>query len=470
MADEVDQDGDVGRREPHAGGDAVDDLDADRGVIAGEPLADVVQEGADEEEVGSFDRVGELGGQRGGFQEMTVDGEGVIGVALGLVADGGPLGDEPHQQAVLVERLDLVDGGAAEGEQVDEGGARLVRPRVARWRHAVGQAVQRSAGDGAVQLGGRGRQPKGERRRRPRRGRAESGRSRRRPRPCRARGPLRAERSLWSGAPRRKRRFGGGLGSHSRRRRQTSSLTQAICRPAVETANMSASASRNPSAAATWSWSCRRSLSCSRWASRCSSTRMSVRSAVALVERIQVGVVGQQGGEDGDGAQHADVAQPAVALLQVGFEEEGDVAGRGAAFRHLLLEQGQVPGAEPVAPGGAGLLEERLGHPRLAPDEPAVEQAERHPHVLGGHAEHLGGAADGVVEVHALVPDGVPDGVGDLPDVPVAVVDEHHVEVAVGAERTAGRTPRRRSRARWRLTSPAARSARPESQASASAA
>ena len=34
----------------------------------------------------------------------------------------------------------------------------------------------------------------------------------------------------------------------------------------------------------------------------------------------------------------------------------------------------------------------------------------------------------------ALVPDRVPDGVGDLGDVPVAVVDEHHVEVAVGAE------------------------------------
>ena len=35
----------------------------------------------------------------------------------------------------------------------------------------------------------------------------------------------------------------------------------------------------------------------------------------------------------------------------------------------------------------------------------------------------------------ALVPHRVPDGVGDLLDVPVAVVDEHHIEVAVGAER-----------------------------------
>ena len=36
----------------------------------------------------------------------------------------------------------------------------------------------------------------------------------------------------------------------------------------------------------------------------------------------------------------------------------------------------------------------------------------------------------------AFVPDRVPDGVGDLLDVPVAVVDEHHIEVAEGAERT----------------------------------
>ncbi len=108
-----------------------------------------------------------------------------------------------------------------------------------------------------------------------------------------------------------------------------------------------------------------------------------------------------------------------MALLEVGLEEEGDVAGRGAPFGHLHLEQGQVPGAEPVTPGGAGLLEERIGHLRLAPDEAPVEQAERDAHVLGGHAEHLGGAADGVIEVHALVPHGVPDGVGDLPDVPV---------------------------------------------------
>ncbi len=149
----------------------------------------------------------------------------------------------------------------------------------------------------------------------------------------------------------------------------------------------------------------------------------------------QVGVVGQQRRVGGDGAQHTDVAQTAVALLEVGLEQEGHVASRGATLGHLRLEQGEVPGPEAVAPGGTRFVEEWLGDPGLAPDKPAVEQAERHPHVLGGGAEDLGGAADRVVEVDTLVPHRVPDGVGDLPDVPVAVVDQHHIEVAVGAQR-----------------------------------
>ena len=99
------------------------------------------------------------------------------------------------------------------------------------------------------------------------------------------------------------------------------------------------------------------------------------------------------------------------------------------------LEEREVPGTEAITPGGPGFLEERLRHPGLAPDQTAVEQAERHADVLGGRAEDLGRPPDRVVEVYALVPDRVPDGVGDLPDVPVAVVDEHHIEVAVGAQR-----------------------------------
>ena len=67
---------------------------------------------------------------------------------------------------------------------------------------------------------------------------------------------------------------------------------------------------------------------------------------MALDERVQVGVVGEQRRVGRDGAQHVDVAESAVALLEVGLEQEGDVAGRGAALGHLDLEHGQVLGAQ----------------------------------------------------------------------------------------------------------------------------
>ncbi len=158
VAHEVDEDGDVVLVEAHPRADAVDHLDADGGVVAREPLADVVQEGPDQEEVGPIDGVGEAGRQCGGLEQMTVDGVGVVGVALGLVPDGGPFGNQADEQSVLVERLDLVDGGPAESEQLDEGGARLLGPRIARRGHAVGQAMERGLGDGAVRPGGSRRQ------------------------------------------------------------------------------------------------------------------------------------------------------------------------------------------------------------------------------------------------------------------------------------------------------------------------
>ena len=103
--------------------------------------------------------------------------------------------------------------------------------------------------------------------------------------------------------------------------------------------------------------------------------------------------------------------------------------------RHLVLEERQVLGAELVPPGRLGLLQERLGHPRLTPDHARIEQAQGDPDVLGRGGQHLLGAPDRVVELDALVPHRVPDAVGDGLDVPVTGVDQDHVEVAVGAQR-----------------------------------
>ena len=153
-----------------------------------------------------------LGGQRGRLQQVPVDGVGVVGVALGLVAHGGPLGDEPHQQAVLVERLDLVDGGPAEAEQRDE---RLAGSRAATGRPGGGMrsasrcseplamgrsssaavAARRSGSDASSETGAGGVS-------------AISPSTSTMSGPRSARPSARARR----GAPRRKRRFGGGRG------------------------------------------------------------------------------------------------------------------------------------------------------------------------------------------------------------------------------------------------------------------
>ena len=97
---------------------------------------------------------------------------------------------------------------------------------------------------------------------------------------------------------------------------------------------------------------------------------------------------------------------------------------------------GQVLGTQLVPPGRLGLLEERFGHPRLAPDHACIEQAQGDPGVLGRGGQHLLGAPDRVVELDALVPHRVPDAVGDGFDVPVTGVDQDHVQVAVGAQRS----------------------------------
>ncbi len=81
------------------------------------------------------------------------------------------------------------------------------------------------------------------------------------------------------------------------------------------------------------------------------------------------------------------------------------------------------------------LGQQRVGHLGLAPDPAAVEEAEGDPDIAGGGADHLGRPAHRMVEVHPLVPDRVPDGVGHLLDGAVAVVDQHHVQVRIGAQR-----------------------------------
>ena len=122
-----------------------------------------------------------------------------------------------------------------------------------------------------------------------------------------------------------------------------------------------------------------------------------------------VGPVGQPGG--GQSAQDGHVAQPAAGLLEVRLEEVGEVALSRVPLRDLLLQLRQPctrVGAPVVGDGRLRRVDDVL----LARDEGDVEQADGGRQVRPGHGPALVDGADAVVELHALVPDRVPEPVG----------------------------------------------------------
>ena len=159
------------------------------------------------------------------------------------------------------------------------------------------------------------------------------------------------------------------------------------------------------------------------------------------LEGGQVGVVGQQRRIGRNGAQHVDVAQATVALLEVRLQEERHVAHPSVPILHLRLEVGEVAGAEGLTPGRTGPGHQRVGHFRITPDQAGVQQAQGDADVIGRGGEHLGRTANRVIEVHTLVPDRVPDGIGHRFYVAVTPVEQDHIEVAVGAKRTPAVAP-----------------------------
>lgn len=96
-----------------------DDL-ARHGVVSGPALADVVQQRGDQEQVGAADAAGEGTGADGRLDEVTVDGPGVDGVALGAAVDAFPVREQPGDEPFGFERLPDGDGGLAGAEKSDE--------------------------------------------------------------------------------------------------------------------------------------------------------------------------------------------------------------------------------------------------------------------------------------------------------------------------------------------------------------
>ena len=82
----------------HAWSNIADHRHADLGVIARVALSDVVEQGADDEEVWTTDTIDQLGSVCRSFPEMPVNSEPVISVALRLRPNWFPLGQKTRQQ------------------------------------------------------------------------------------------------------------------------------------------------------------------------------------------------------------------------------------------------------------------------------------------------------------------------------------------------------------------------------------
>ena len=142
MTDERHQDADVGRVESHARRDATHEGDAGDGVIARIALAEVVQPGADEKQIRTRDPPGQRRRLHGRLPQVPVNGEAVVGVALGAASNGRPLRQHASDQPALVEGLDDGHQRRARAQQRHQSVARLVGPRVAGRRRAGRQLIE----------------------------------------------------------------------------------------------------------------------------------------------------------------------------------------------------------------------------------------------------------------------------------------------------------------------------------------
>ncbi len=413
---------------------AGDDL-AGHGVVAGPPLADVVQEGGDQEQVGAVDAAGEGGGADGGLHEVPVDGPGVDGVALGAAVDTFPVGQQPGDDPLRLQGLPDGDGGLARAEQGDQflaglggpghrqrpGGGRQVAYEVAgeresglgggrggaqgedgvafgaggagedhfpvRVHHAVGERGALGGGPGAEAAGEQGAQLRA----------GGAG----------AQDPLDLAPGDVGGVRDRARGFVDlaqqGVGVEQAER--SGDLVLFLEGEAVG----GASGGEVEGVA-------------------------DVEEGAARPVEPFAGGVGDPGG--GDGAQGGGVAEAAAGLLEVGFQEERELARPFRAFP-AERDEGGEPSGGLVAPVGEDRGAQGGDEAEVAGDRAGVEQAELDLEVLAGGLPGLGGGAYGVVEGDAQVPDRVPDGVregGEGGRVRLAVVQQEQVEVAARGE------------------------------------
>ncbi len=145
---------DIVGRQAHALPDPFGMHRADDRVLARVALADVVQQGAEQQQIGARHLAGELRGLRGRLEQMPVDGEAVHRIVLGLAAHGVPFGNEAGEQTGVIERLEHLNRGLAGAEHGDEVVAHVGRPRDRNGRRHGGEPFECEGAERQAVLGG----------------------------------------------------------------------------------------------------------------------------------------------------------------------------------------------------------------------------------------------------------------------------------------------------------------------------
>ena len=148
--------------------------------------------------------------------------------------------------------------------------------------------------------------------------------------------------------------------------------------------------------------------------------------------------------------QRMNVTEAAAALLQVGLDLEGHLPGLVVSLRHPLAELGK-PVAGMALPRGAGAVRQAGRQPCITGDVAGSQQRGGGVEVARGQAQRLLRRRDAVAEVQALLPDRVPDGIGDRRHVGMCLVEEHDVDVAARGKLGAPVAPDRHERQPGRL-------------------
>ena len=131
--------------------------------------------------------------------------------------------------------------------------------------------------------------------------------------------------------------------------------------------------------------------------------------------------------------QGVDVAETTSSLLQVRLEEEGHLTRDLVPAPHPTRQLLQ-PSLGPLLPLLEGPTGEVVGEVLVAGEVAHLQQRRRRVEVVGRQRQRLAAGSHRVAELQALVPDRVPDAIGEGADVGPTGVQQHDVDVRLEAQ------------------------------------